>query len=126
MLDEQKRQQPLVQVECEAAVEGVETHEFACFGGTEGGVVEAVDEFFVVEGLGCWVPGAGEGEVVVGEDEEVVLAGVVGWFMDCEGDYFGVEGVLDVWDTLACGRVVFVDLEDVGGSIQRNVSESSG
>lgn len=51
----------------------------------------------------------------------MVLAGVVGWFMHCEGDYFGVEGVLRVGETLAGGGVVFVDLENVGGSIQ-NVS----
>lgn len=49
----------------------------------------------------------------------MVLAGVVWWFMHCEGDYFGVEGVLGVGETLSCGGVVFVDLEDVGGSIRK-------
>jgi len=44
--------------------------------------VETVYDFLVAEGLGGEVPGTGEGDVVVGEDEEVVLAGVVWGFMD--------------------------------------------
>ena len=44
--------------------------------------METVYDFFVTEGLGLGVPGTGEGDVVVCEDEEVVLAGVVGGFVD--------------------------------------------
>jgi hypothetical protein len=45
----------------------------------------------------------------------VVLAGIVGRFMDLEGDDFGVKRMFCYWDALACG-VVFVNLEDAGAT----------
>ena len=45
----------------------------------------------------------------------MVLAGILRWFMDLEGDDFGVKRMFCYWDALACG-VVFVNLEDAGAT----------
>ena len=37
-----------------------------------------------------------------------------------------MEGVFGVGDTLACGRVVVVDLEDVGTTSQKSVEVGGG